>query len=124
MSVSPISTSAYPPIHRYNMRQDLQATQNALQAGDLDKAQRTFAEFKRDFHATHQGRALFQTDVPTNIQDDLRGLQSALKSGDLTAAQQAFATFRQDVTAYLRPTEPPIVQPPQSSEGAGVNVVA
>jgi hypothetical protein len=105
------------------MRQDLQAVQTALKAGDLERAQQAFATFKDDFHATHQGRALFQTRVPATIQQDLRDLQAALKAGDLEGAQQAFATFRQDLTQRLRHTDPPSVEPPQSTEGSSTRGV-
>ncbi|MBZ5707171.1 MAG: hypothetical protein LAN63_17635 [Acidobacteriia bacterium] len=127
MSVSAITANSNPPVYQNSMRQDLQALQKALNSGDLAGAQQAFATFKDDFHSTHQGRALFQTHVPVAIQQDLRGLQSALKAGDLAGAQQAFATFQQDMTQRLQHTEPPSVEPPQSTEGGsspGVNVIA
>lgn len=127
MSVNAITANSNPPIYQNSMRQDLQAVQTALRSGDLAGAQQAFATFKDDFHATHQGRALFQTHVPVAIQQDLRGLQSALKAGDLAGAQQAFATFQQDMKHRLGQTEPPSVEPPQTTDSAaspGVNVIA
>ncbi|MBZ5597332.1 MAG: hypothetical protein LAN83_03325 [Acidobacteriia bacterium] len=125
MSVSAITANSNPPIYQHSMRQDMQGVQRALNSGDIEGAQQEFVAFKDDFHATHQGRALFQTHVPVQIQQDLRGLQSALQAGDLAGAQQAFATFHQDMM-HLGQTEPPSVEPPQSTDvaaGPGVNVI-
>jgi hypothetical protein len=125
MFVSAITPSRTPPIYQNGLRQDLQAVQSALKAGDVEKAQQAFIAFKNDFHATHHGRALFQTHVPVAIQDDLRSLQAALKAGDLAGAQLAFVGLRQDMTRRLQHTDPPEVQPPQSTgDSSGVDVVA
>jgi hypothetical protein len=129
MSVSAIAASGNPPIYQNSMRQDLQALQKALAAGDLAGAQQSFATFKEDFHTTHNGHNLGQTHVPRGIQQDLRGLQAALNSGDLSAAQQAFATFQQDMAHRIRGTQPPTDSPSVKSPFDGamtqtVNVIA
>lgn len=94
-------------------RQDMQALQQALSSGDLAGAQQAFAQFKQDFHAAHDGHALFQTGVSDTLKQDLQQLQTALKSGDLAGAQQAFAQFKSDFKSQQAPPK----EPPVSTDG-------
>jgi TolA-binding protein len=110
-------------------RQDLQQLQQALSSGDLAGAQQAFAQFKQDFHAAHNGRALFQTGVSDTLKQDLQTLQSALKSGDLAGAQQAFTQFKSDFKAQQGPPKEPPVSAQSDSNGrgasnGGINVLA
>jgi TolA-binding protein len=110
-------------------RQDLQQVQKALNSGDLAGAQQAFAQFKQDFHAAHNGRALFQTGVSDTLKQDLETLQSALKSGDLAGAQQAFTQFKADFKAQQGPPKEPPVSAQSDSNGSGasngsINVLA
>ncbi len=108
-------------------RQDMMALQKALRSDDLAGAKQAFAQFKTDFHAAHQGRALFQTGIPDTLKQDLQGLQSALRSGDLAGAQQAFAQFKTDFKSLQGPPkEPPQPAPGPSptATGSGLNVLA
>jgi TolA-binding protein len=90
-------------------REDMQALQQALRSGDLAGAQQAFTQFKQDFHAAHNGNALYQTGVSDTLKQDLRQLQTALKSGDLAGAQQAFLQFRSDFKSQQAPPkEPPV----------------
>jgi hypothetical protein len=109
-------------------RQDLAALQSALKSGDLAGAQQAFAQLKEDFHAAHQGRALWQTGVSDTLKQDLQQLQSALKSGDLAGARQAFSQFKSDFKSQqATEKEPPVSADSDTNGGeiAGrINVVA
>lgn len=104
----------------------MQALQQALRSGDLAGAQKAFAQFKQDFHAAHNGQALYQTDVSDTLKQDLQQLQTALKSGDLTGAQQAFAQFKSDFKSQHQVVK----EPPMSTDSdggqstGGINVMA
>ena len=87
----------------------MQALQQSLRSGDLAGAQQAFTQFKQDFHAAHNGNALYQTGVSDTLKQDLQQLQTALKSGDLAGAQQAFLQFRSDFKSQQAPPkEPPV----------------
>jgi len=128
MSIGAVTGSIHtPPGGKFSAeRQDMMALQNALATGDLAGAQQAFAQFKQDFHAAHNGQALYQTGVPDVLKQDLQGLQSALKSGDLAGAQQAFAQFKQDFQSLQRARrEPPASTQNSSTTSAnGVDVLA
>ena len=107
-------------------RQDMQALQQALRSGDLAGAQQAFAQFKQDFHAAHNGNALYQTGVSDTLKQDLQQLQTALRSGDLTGAQQAFAQFKSDFKSQQGVVkEPPMSADHDGSQSTGgINVLA
>ncbi len=108
-------------------RQDLAALQSALESGDLAGAQQAFAQLKQDFHAAHQGRALWQTGVSDTLKQDLQQLQSALKSGDLAGAQQAFSQFKSDFKSQQAAAKEPPVSADSSASAktsGRVNVLA
>jgi hypothetical protein len=123
MSMQAVTSSsvAQTGTHLRPERQDLQALQSALKSGDLAGAQQAFAQLKQDFHAAHNGRALYQTGVSDTLKQDLQQLQSALKSGDLARAQQAFTQFKSDFKSQQTiAKEPPVSAPPSgSSQSAG-----
>jgi hypothetical protein len=114
--------------HQRPERQDMEALQQALKSGDLAGAQQAFAQLKQDFHAAHNGRALWQTGVSDTLKQDLQQLQSALKSGDLAGAQSAFLQFKADFKSQQGPPkEPPVgggnTKPTPVATG-GVDVLA
>lgn len=125
MSIGPVTPNLVKSSNFRPERQDMQALQQALRSGDLAGAQQAFAQFKQDFHAAHDGNALYQTGVSDTLKRDLQQLQTALKSGDLAGAQQAFAQFKSD----FKSQQGVVKEPPMSvSDGAkptgGVNVLA
>jgi hypothetical protein len=128
MSIQAVTSSSVAGTgnHLRPERQDLQALQNSLKSGDLAGAQKAFAQLKQDFHAAHNGRALYQTGVSDTLKNDLQQLQSALKSGDLAGAQQAFTQFKSDFKSQRAiAKEPPVSAPPPDSQAEGkVDVLA
>lgn len=124
MTIGAVGTNfaIHPGTPQRPQRQDMEALQNALDAGDLAGAQQAFAQFKQDFHAAHHGRALYQTGVSDTLKQDLRSLQSALKSGDLAGAQQAFAQFKSDFRSERAPRVES--QTGDATARSGVNVLA
>jgi hypothetical protein len=70
---------------------DLAAIANALQTGDLARAQDAFATLMQDLANT---RSQHETATPGT---DLAAIGNALQTGDLTGAQDAFATLMQDL---------------------------
>ncbi len=126
MSIGPLTTNLIPSSNLRPERQDMQALQQALRSGDLSGARQAFAQFKQDFHAAHNGNALYQTGVSDTLKQDLQQLQTALKSGDLTGAQQAFAQFKSD----FKSQQSVVKEPPMSADNdgakptGGINVLA
>ncbi len=126
MSIGPVTANQIPSSTFRPERQDMQALQQALRSGDLAGAQQAFAQFKQDFHAAHDGHALYQTGVSDMLKQDLQQLQTALKSGDLTGAQQAFAQFKSDFKSqHAIVKEPPMHAGNDAAKATGeLNVLA
>ena len=126
MSIGPVTSNLVNSSNFRPERQDMQALQQALRSGDLAGAQQVFAQFKQDFHAAHNGNALYQTGVSDTLKQDLQQLQTALKSGDLTGAQQAFAQFKSDFKSQQGVAkEPPMsVDSDGVTSTGGINVLA
>jgi hypothetical protein len=120
MSIGAVTPNLAASGHMRPERQDMQALQQALSSGDLAGAQQAFAQFKQDFHAAHDGHALYQTGVSDTLKQDLQSLQSSLKSGDLAGAQQAFAQFKSDFKAQQAAAKEPPVSARADSDGASV----
>lgn len=115
MSIGPVTPNLIKSSSFKPERQDMQALQQALRNGDLAGAQQAFAQFKQDFHAAHNGNALYQTGVSDTLKQDLQQLQTALKSGDLTGAQQAFTQFKAD----FKSQQTVVKEPPMSADSDG-----
>lgn len=123
MSVSAISAGSNYLARPDGIRQDLQAVNQALQAGDLAGAQQAFANFKNDFKATHLPNSQGHYRVPQQVREDLSAVDQALRAGDLAGAQQAFATFKSDMKAHQQGIQPPVV-PASTNGNGGLDVTA
>lgn len=104
MNVNSIdSTSAtYSPTNQRPAATDFKALAQALQSGDLNRAQQAFASLQQD--APWVGRALSASSAiapagGSSAVTALQDLRSALQSGDLSGAQQAFANLQQSAHA-------------------------
>jgi ribosomal protein S20 len=82
-------------------KQDIQALQTALAAGNLEGAQKAFAAVQTDtsqFRASNATKTSDSAQGGSNpVQKDLQALQSALSAGDIAGAQKAFSAFQSDV---------------------------
>jgi hypothetical protein len=88
---------------------DLSGVGEALQSGDLKKAQDAFAKLQLDMQAVqgphhhrhhHKVSASDQGSGQNTVATDFQTLGQALQSGDLSGAQKAFAQLRQDAQKY------------------------
>ena len=88
---------------------DLSGVGQALQAGDLQKAQDAFAKLQQDMlsvhghhhrHRHHKMSASSQGNGPNTLANDFQTLGQALQGGDLSGAQKAFAQLQQDAQTY------------------------
>lgn len=125
MTILPVSTVTPQPAPVEGVRKDLEAVKQALSAGDLPGAQKSFATFMQEVQSERSQGG--QQHVPFEVKQDLKAVKQALDSGDLGAAQQAFQSMLQDIQSHVQtrrmhqhqsgPPEPSPVQ-------GGVDVIA
>ena len=88
---------------------DLSGIGQALQSGDLKKAQDAFATLQQDMMSVqghhhhrhhHKVSAGNQGNGQNTLATDFQTLGQALQAGDLSGAQKAFAQLQQDAQTY------------------------
>ncbi|MBI1244413.1 MAG: hypothetical protein GC202_05355 [Alphaproteobacteria bacterium] len=105
MSAS-ILTTASPGLYQtspFRQRQnDFQALGNALQSGDLDAAQKAFAQLQADAPPPGQassGSTASTSSAADKLKQDFQTLADALKAGNLDDAKTAFQQLQDDAKA-------------------------
>jgi ribosomal protein S20 len=110
------------------IRQDFKDLGSALQAGDLQDAQKAFAALQQLLPNSSAGNLTQngqQTSAGNPFATDLSGVGEALQSGDLKKAQDAFAKLQQDMQAVRGPHRHRHHHKVSSSnQGVGQNTVA
>ena len=99
MSIGSVSGSAYQNYQtdpsKDQFKQDMQAIQTALQAGDMSGAQDAFSKLQELQQSKQSNKK--NGSSSDAVQSDMKALQSALGSGNVQDAQSAFAQLQTDM---------------------------
>jgi hypothetical protein len=105
------STSSWFQTNPFRQRQqDFQALGSALQSGDLDGAQKAFAQLQADAppppppggqppQSASSSSSSSSSSTADTIKNDFQTLADALKSGNLDDAKKAFSQLQDDMKA-------------------------
>jgi hypothetical protein len=102
MSISPLSLG-FSVLQQTgsaaSRRQDFTQLANALQSGNLDRAQKAYANLEQLLGQTSSSPASASGSSSDPITNDLSALGQALSSGDVTHARSAFTQLQSDFQA-------------------------